>query len=166
MVDYEKIGKRILEERKYLHRISQEKMAEDLGMYQADISNLEKAKSGSGITDLTKLERIADYFDMPLETLLFGRRQDEMKKYQGLKMQLRPPKKKRTRKHETILRRLMGIDSDEKAEQVFKHLIEFECGPYAIYGANEFQIEFTGKKTGRRGAQLSSEDTSLCDLSG
>ena len=146
MVDYEKIGKRILEERKYLHRISQEKMAEDLGMYQADISNLEKAKSGSGITDLTKLERIADYFDMPLETLLFGRRQDEMEKYQGLKMQLRPPKKKRTRKHETILRRLMGIDSDEKAEQVFKHLIEFECGPYAIYGANEFQIEFTGKK--------------------
>ncbi len=36
MIDFEKIGKRILEERKYLHRISQEKMALDLGMYQAD----------------------------------------------------------------------------------------------------------------------------------
>ncbi len=32
MIDFEKIGKRILEERKYLHKISQEKMAEDLGM--------------------------------------------------------------------------------------------------------------------------------------
>ncbi len=50
MIDFDKIGKRIQEERKYLRRISQEKMAEDLGMYQADISNLEKAKSGSGIT--------------------------------------------------------------------------------------------------------------------
>ncbi len=75
MIDFEKIGKRILEERKYLHRISQEKMAEDLGMYQADISNMEKAKSASGITDLAKLDMVADYFDMPLETLLFGRRQ-------------------------------------------------------------------------------------------
>ena len=51
MIDFTKIGKRILEERKYLRRISQEKMAEDLGMYQADISNLEKAKNGSGITN-------------------------------------------------------------------------------------------------------------------
>lgn len=58
MVDYEKIGRRILEERKYLRRISQEKMAEDLGMYQADISNLEKAKNGSGITDLSKLDSV------------------------------------------------------------------------------------------------------------
>ena len=81
MVDYERIGKRILEERKYLRRISQEKMAEDLGMYQADISNLEKAKNGSGITDLSKLDMIADYFDIPLETLLFGRRNDAMEKY-------------------------------------------------------------------------------------
>ncbi|MBQ6481160.1 MAG: helix-turn-helix transcriptional regulator [Anaerolineaceae bacterium] len=89
MIDYDKIGKRILEERKYLHRISQEKMAQDLGMYQADISNLEKAKKGSGITDLSKLDIIADYFDMPLEILLFGRRQDQMEKYTGSKMQLK-----------------------------------------------------------------------------
>ena len=54
MIDLNKIGKRIQEERKYLRRISQEKMAEDLGMYQADISNMEKANSGSGITDLVK----------------------------------------------------------------------------------------------------------------
>ena len=86
MIDLEKIGKRILEERKYLHRISQEKMAEDLGMYQADISNLEKAKSGSGITDIVKLDMIADYFGIPLETLLFGRRNDHMEKYYGIRM--------------------------------------------------------------------------------
>lgn len=36
MVDYEAIGRRIAEQRKYFHKVSQEKMAEDLGMYQAD----------------------------------------------------------------------------------------------------------------------------------
>ena len=112
MIDFKRIGKRILEERKYLHRISQEKMAEDLGMYQADISNMEKAKNGSGITDLAKLDMIADYLDMPLESLLFGRRQDMMEKYYGSKMQLKEFTKKRTRKHETILRNLMGISEE------------------------------------------------------
>ena len=52
MIDIEKIGTRIAEERKFVKRVSQRKMAEDLNMYQADISNLEKAKNGSGITDL------------------------------------------------------------------------------------------------------------------
>ena len=51
MIDFEKIGKRIHEERKFIRKISQEKMAEDLDMYQADISNLEKAKKSSDITD-------------------------------------------------------------------------------------------------------------------
>ncbi len=63
MIDYEKIGKRILEERKYLHRISQEKMAEDLGIYQADISNMEKAKKGSGIVNVSG----SAHFSKPLE---------------------------------------------------------------------------------------------------
>ncbi len=62
-IDYEKIGRRIFEERKYILHISQEKMAEDLGMYQADISNLEHASKSSGIQDLRKLENIADYLD-------------------------------------------------------------------------------------------------------
>ena len=147
MIDFEKIGKRILEERKYLHRISQEKMAEDLGMYQADISNLEKAKSGSGINDLAKLDMIADYFDMPLETLLFGRRQDQMEKYYGNKMQLKDFTRKRTKKHETILRNLMGISEDRDNEGALDQVRSFECGPYMIYVAHEFQIQYTGKNT-------------------
>lgn len=77
MIDIEIIGHRIREERKNLLHISQEKMAEDLGMYQADISNLEKAKNGSGITDITKLDMIADYFKIPLATLLFGRQEGD-----------------------------------------------------------------------------------------
>ena len=93
MIDFEKIGKRIAEERKYIHKISQEKMAEDLGMYQSDISNMEKAKKGSGITDLYKLGLIADYFSVPLETLLFGREDKNMLKYEGSKMQLKQSKK-------------------------------------------------------------------------
>ena len=36
MIDINSIGKRIKEERKYIMKISQEKMAEDLNMYQAD----------------------------------------------------------------------------------------------------------------------------------
>ena len=80
MIDFNAIGSRIKEERKYILKISQEKMAEDLFMYQADISNIEKAKSGSGIADLAKLDMIADYFNIPLETLLFGREDKNVKK--------------------------------------------------------------------------------------
>ena len=155
MIDLNKIGKRIQEERKYLRRISQEKMAEDLGMYQADISNMEKAKSGSGITDLVKLDMIADYFDMPLETLLFGRRQDQMEKYYGTKMQLREYPKKRTKKHESLLRHLMGLSKSDDLDSVLHKMITFECGPYMIYVLHEIQYEITG-------AELSEEEGPNC----
>ena len=56
-------------------------MAEDLNMYQADISNMEKAKPGSGIGDLQKLDLIAGYLNIPLETLIFGREDRNMLKY-------------------------------------------------------------------------------------
>ena len=143
MIDFDKIGKRIFEERKYLHRISQEKMALDLGMYQADISNLGKAKKGSGISDLYKLDLIADYFDIPLESLLFGRRQDNMEKYYGSKMQINPFTGKLSAKHQTLLRGLMGAGSDENAETELENVVAYKCGPYMIYEAHEFQVEFT-----------------------
>lgn len=71
MINAENIGKRIRILRKQ-KRVSQERMAEDLGMYQADISNLERAIGGSGITDLFKLDMIADYFGITLVELLNG----------------------------------------------------------------------------------------------
>ena len=148
MIDIDKIGKRIQEERKYIRRISQERMAIDLNMYQADISNLEKAKNGSGITDLMKLDMIADYFDMPLETLLFGRRQDQMEKYYGSKMQLKEYTKKRTQRHETILRKLLGLSNDEQSDAVLERVKSFECGPYMIYIAFEFQYQFMAEDNG------------------
>ncbi len=71
MINADNIGKRIRMLRKQKH-VSQEKMAEDLGMYQADISNLERAISGSGITDLLKLDMIANYFGITFVELLTG----------------------------------------------------------------------------------------------
>ena len=71
MINAVNIGKRIKALRKQKH-VSQEKMAEDLGMYQADISNLERAMGGSGITDIFKLDMIAGYFGVPLPELLMG----------------------------------------------------------------------------------------------
>ena len=71
MINEENIGKRIRILRKQKH-VSQERMAEELGMYQADISNLERAMGGSGISDLFKLDMIADYFEIPLVELLTG----------------------------------------------------------------------------------------------
>ena len=139
MVDYEKIGKRIQEQRKNIRQISQEKMAEALGMYQADISNLEKAKTGSGITDLSKLDLIADYFDMPLEALLFGRRQDQMEKYYGAKMQLKESTQKWPRKHDAILRKLMGVEGDVTSENLQCKAQSFDCGPYRAYVVYEHQ---------------------------
>lgn len=141
MVDYEKIGRRITEQRKYLRKISQEKMAEDLGMYQADISNLEKAKRGSGITDLYKLDLIADYFGIPLETLLFGKGDQAMEKYYGDKMQLKVSKKKVPKGHHDILSKLVGENTSELPIDVF------ECGPYMIYVFREIQALWAeGKK--------------------
>ena len=71
MINADNIGKRIRMLRKQKH-VSQERMAEDLGMYQADVSNLERAIGGSGITDLFKLDMIADYFGISLVELLNG----------------------------------------------------------------------------------------------
>lgn len=71
-LDYDIIASRIREQRKYVRKISQRKMAEDLGMYQPDLSALENNKKGSGIHDLAKLEIIAGYLHISLLQLLFG----------------------------------------------------------------------------------------------
>lgn len=72
MLDYDVIASRIREQRKYVQKISQKKMAEDLGMYQPDLSALENNKKGCGIHDLAKLELIAGYLNISLSYLLFG----------------------------------------------------------------------------------------------
>lgn len=51
-------------------------MAEDLQMYQPDLSALENNKPGCGIWDLAKLEMIAGYLNIPLRYLLFGEGED------------------------------------------------------------------------------------------
>ena len=137
MIDFNKIGNRIKEERKYILKISQEKMAEDLGMYQADISNMEKAKSGSGITDLAKLDLISDYFNIPLATLLFGQEDKNMLRYHGDQMKLKQSKKKMLKSHKKILWGLMGVP-DEATPDFYT----YECGPYTLYTAVERQIEW------------------------
>ena len=134
MIDLEIIGRRIKEQRKYFLKISQEQMAEDLNMYQADISNMEKAKSGSGIGDLQKLDLIADYLNIPLETLIFGREDRNMLKYHGSKMQLKRAKKKILKQHSEILKRLTGFKTEEEIPAEI-----WECGPYLLYGVTEFQ---------------------------
>lgn len=72
MLDYDVIASRIREQRKYVRRISQRQMAEDLNMYQPDLSDLENNKPGCGIKDLAKLEMIASYLNISLSYLLFG----------------------------------------------------------------------------------------------
>lgn len=72
MIDYDIIASRIKEARKYKKKISQKKMAEDLNMYQTDLSALENNKPGCGIRDLAKLEMIAGYLNISLGYLLFG----------------------------------------------------------------------------------------------
>ena len=77
MLDYDLIAARIQDQRKNVKKVSQRKMAEDLGMYQPDLSALENNRIGCGIHDLAKLEVIADYLNVPLGYLLFG----EMREY-------------------------------------------------------------------------------------
>jgi len=130
VVDYEKIGQRIYENRKSLRKISQEKMAEDLGMYQADISNLEKAKNGSGIQDLAKLDLIAEYFNIPLEYLLFGiTKEDKLIEYYGSKMNIIENKGNGVLldKHIKTLEMLTGANPTKI------DVTSYSCGPYTIY---------------------------------
>ena len=72
MLDYDMIAFRIREQRKNNKKVSQKRMAEELGMYQPDLSNMENNKPGCGIQDLAKLEVIADYLCVPLKYLLLG----------------------------------------------------------------------------------------------
>lgn len=144
MIDFTKIGKRIFEERKYIQRISQEKMADDLGMYQADISNLEKAKKYSGIADLEKLQRIAEYFSLPIENLLFGTSMEaHMVNYEGSKMELRlldrSKQKIKSTKQKTLLQKLLDTDPGKALSRTF------ECGPYTTYVFVEKLTELRGR---------------------
>ena len=77
MLDYDMIAARIREQRKNVRKVSQTKMAEDLGLYQPDLSALENNKPGCGIHDLAKLEMIADYLHITMPYLLFGDEDDE-----------------------------------------------------------------------------------------
>jgi transcriptional regulator with XRE-family HTH domain len=72
VLDYDRIAFRIWDLRKNRKKVSQKKMAEDLGMYQPDISALENNRPGSGIESLPKLELIAAYMGVSIKYLLFG----------------------------------------------------------------------------------------------
>ena len=141
MVDYDKIGKRIQEERKHILKLSQERMAEELGMYQADISNLEKAKNGSGITDLSKLDLIAEYLGMPLETLIFGQEGKNMPVYHGDSMKLKKTKKKTKKAHAELLLRLMGAPKEADIASLGNPPM-YTCGPYEIYCPSRMLLGF------------------------
>lgn len=76
--DYSRVGRRIAQERKNYKHVTQEKMAEELRMYQADISNLENGKLGSGINDIAKLDIIADYLGISVKELIMSAFDDEI----------------------------------------------------------------------------------------
>lgn len=140
MVDFEKIGRRITEQRRMLH-ITQTRMSMDLqdhylSLHQSDISRLEKAAKGSGITDLSKLDIIADYLCIPLETLIFGIGGGTMQKYYGSQMTLRASKKKPKKSHSKVLSKLTDLSEDQLGDVGLK---TYECGLYTLYSVFELQ---------------------------
>lgn len=134
MIDYKAVAMRIREERRLNKRVSQEEMAAALGIYQADVSNLERARKGSGISDLNRLGRIADYFGIPLEQLLFGNREKE-----GLVRYERKPRKLRflsgakdfSETETKILTRIFGADPAQLP------LRSMQYGPYRTFYFDE-----------------------------
>ncbi len=120
----QEIGRRIREQRKYIKRVSQEKMADDLFMYQADISNMEKGKKGSGIADLDKLNLIADYLGISLDFLIFGTKETIM-----------PYFKKKTTIEEGTLSKEMKMELARltgKNEKDIKARV-YQVGDYSVY---------------------------------
>lgn len=74
MIDYKEIGKNLKDLRIKMN-MTQEEMADYIGITQPEISNLENGKSGSGIDNLSKLDYIGECCDSNLKELLFGSRE-------------------------------------------------------------------------------------------
>ena len=142
----QQIGRRIAEQRGHIRRVSQGKMAEELGMYQADISNMEHAKKGSGVSDLYKLNDIARYFDIPLESLIFGTGSgQQVLPYDREKMSIeRVPEKTRFDPHH---KKALAVFSGQPEEKVRAE--RFRCGPYRLYNMLEVQYSVQGDPSGR-----------------
>ena len=112
-IDYERVGRRIAEHRRYIKKLSQNAMAQDLLMHQSDISDLERARPGSGINNLDKLKLIADYLGISMQTLLFGSDHDpKFPAYTGdkTKITLLDPQKKGNQKHYPLLAKTVGTE--------------------------------------------------------
>lgn len=73
MIDTSLIAGRIKYQRKKVLHISQERMAEELNMYQSDISKMENGEKYSALNDLQKLDMIAEYLGVSLAYLIFGK---------------------------------------------------------------------------------------------
>lgn len=71
-IDFDELGYRIRYQRKYVKKIPQRKMAEDLGLYQPDLSNMENNNPKCRLNDLALLEQIARYLGVSIHYLLFG----------------------------------------------------------------------------------------------
>ena len=141
-MDYQEIGRRIREQRKEFKHISQEQMAYDLNMYQADISNIEQGKKGSGIDDLSKLELISKYFGISLSYLLSGiKEKEDMEKYMGEKMVIKEKKEEICDAHWKTLQRLTGAKNKSVVEK------KYQCGNYMTYIMIEIQQVITNDTT-------------------
>lgn len=146
-MNYQAIGNRIKEQRKMFKKISQEKLAEDLGMYQADISNIEKGKKGSGIDDLNKLELIANYFGISLHYLLSGiEGKENMEKYLGEKMVIKAEDGLKISDEQwKTLQKLTGAKSKKTIEK------SYHCGDYTTHIMIETQGVVTNETTFENG---------------
>ncbi|MBO7173443.1 MAG: helix-turn-helix transcriptional regulator, partial [Burkholderiaceae bacterium] len=72
MFDTEAIAKRIRAARVHGRRLTQEDFAVEMGIQQSAVSDLERAKKGSGISDLNRLKRLAQTLEVELPYLVFG----------------------------------------------------------------------------------------------
>lgn len=109
-------------------------MAAELGMYQADISNLERARKGSGIADLRRLSRLAEYFGMTPQALIFGSGEESAAvAYDPDVEPLRflSGRKDVSDAHIKTLERIFGRHPDTLSLRCA------ECGPYRTYYIDE-----------------------------
>ena len=138
MIDVKRIGRRIAEERKLVRHLSQEQMVEamygKLGVHwsQPDLSNIERACPA--VWDLSKLDKIADFFEIPLQNLLFGSGMEErMAHYYGRRMEIRDLSREKPVKAHV---RLMNAATGAKTfcENSIPH---YGWGPYRVYALIE-----------------------------
>lgn len=144
MMDYRQIGRRIAEERRQIWQISTAQLAEETGLSEEEITHLEAGERNGRDVGRGTLEALADFFGVPVQTLLEGRvAKDALPVYSGDPDTLKASTAAVPPAHQAVL--------DRMAEQISRKVtpdITTVFGPLTFYQLLEEEVSVPGYASG------------------